>query len=295
MFAMPVAKTSRFVCAARCEIEREGIAADRLGQPEGRVAEASTFWASSPACGRRKPVEPGPDAEASEAGGVAGGHRFSSGRVLYRARRSYVGRATRGISMNRARLAVLVALATLGVRLRRPRGRRPATPARDGAWPASTTRACAPRPSEPASWLTYGGTYAEQRYSPLAQIDETNVAHARPRLRLRDEHHARPRGDAARRRRRDLHDRLLERRLRGRRAHRPAALEPRPGGAAPLRRARLLRRREPRRRALPGPRLRRHARRPAPGARRGDRRAGLVGGHRGPDASRTRSRWRRAW
>jgi PQQ-dependent dehydrogenase (methanol/ethanol family) len=29
---------------------------------------------------------------------------------------------------------------------------------------------------EPESWLTYGGTYAEQRYSPLAQIDETNVA-----------------------------------------------------------------------------------------------------------------------
>jgi quinohemoprotein ethanol dehydrogenase len=28
---------------------------------------------------------------------------------------------------------------------------------------------------EPASWLTYGGSYAEQRYSPLAQIDEHNV------------------------------------------------------------------------------------------------------------------------
>jgi len=28
---------------------------------------------------------------------------------------------------------------------------------------------------EPESWLTYGGTYAEQRYSPLARIDETNV------------------------------------------------------------------------------------------------------------------------
>jgi PQQ-dependent dehydrogenase (methanol/ethanol family) len=29
---------------------------------------------------------------------------------------------------------------------------------------------------EPENWLSYGGTYAEQRYSPLAQIDETNVA-----------------------------------------------------------------------------------------------------------------------
>jgi quinohemoprotein ethanol dehydrogenase len=28
---------------------------------------------------------------------------------------------------------------------------------------------------EPESWLTYGGTYAEQRYSPLARIDESNV------------------------------------------------------------------------------------------------------------------------
>jgi quinohemoprotein ethanol dehydrogenase len=29
---------------------------------------------------------------------------------------------------------------------------------------------------EPESWLTYGRDYAEQRYSPLARIDETNVA-----------------------------------------------------------------------------------------------------------------------
>ena len=29
---------------------------------------------------------------------------------------------------------------------------------------------------EPASWLTYGGTYAEQRFSPLHQIDESNVS-----------------------------------------------------------------------------------------------------------------------
>ncbi len=30
--------------------------------------------------------------------------------------------------------------------------------------------------AEPGSWLTYGGTYAEQRYSPLAKIDEHNVS-----------------------------------------------------------------------------------------------------------------------
>jgi quinohemoprotein ethanol dehydrogenase len=29
---------------------------------------------------------------------------------------------------------------------------------------------------EPESWLSYGGSYAEQRYSPLARIDETNVS-----------------------------------------------------------------------------------------------------------------------
>jgi alcohol dehydrogenase (cytochrome c) len=30
-------------------------------------------------------------------------------------------------------------------------------------------------PSEPGSWLTYSGSYAGQRYSPLKQIDRTNV------------------------------------------------------------------------------------------------------------------------
>ena len=30
--------------------------------------------------------------------------------------------------------------------------------------------------SEPESWLTYGGTYAEQRYSTLTRIDESNVS-----------------------------------------------------------------------------------------------------------------------
>ena len=50
----------------------------------------------------------------------------------------------------------------------------------------SPERAAAPRPlvddarllaaaDEPQSWLTYGGSYAEQRYSRLARIDASNV------------------------------------------------------------------------------------------------------------------------
>ena len=30
--------------------------------------------------------------------------------------------------------------------------------------------------AEPGSWLTHGRTYSEQRYSPLTQIDSTNVS-----------------------------------------------------------------------------------------------------------------------
>ncbi len=32
------------------------------------------------------------------------------------------------------------------------------------------------RAADPKSWLTHGGNYAEQRYSPLSQIDESNVS-----------------------------------------------------------------------------------------------------------------------
>ena len=32
------------------------------------------------------------------------------------------------------------------------------------------------RDADPKSWLTHGGSYAEQRYSPLSQIDESNVS-----------------------------------------------------------------------------------------------------------------------
>ena len=29
---------------------------------------------------------------------------------------------------------------------------------------------------EPGQWMTYGGTYSEQRFSPLKQIDASNVS-----------------------------------------------------------------------------------------------------------------------
>ena len=153
------------------------------------------------------------------------------------------------------------------------RGRRRA--ARRGATPTSRT-----------SWLTYGRTYAEQRYSPLAQIDERNVGAARPRLvRSTPDTHARPRGDAARRRTacstRPARWSVV---LRGRRAQRAAALDATTRRCrASYGRQRLLRRREPRRRALPGPRLRRHARRPAVALDATTGRAGLVGRHRRPE------------
>ncbi len=91
--------------------------------------------------------------------------------------------------------------------------------------------------SEPQSWLTYGGTYAEQRLSTLEQINASNVAQLGLACSLRHQHDARPRGDADRGRRRDVHDRLVERRLRARRADGQGALALRPEGAA-ARRAR---------------------------------------------------------
>ena len=72
-------------------------------------------------------------------------------------------------------------------------------------------------------------------------------------------------------RRRDVRDRLVERHLRDRRAHRQAALEVRPRSASQVRQHRLLRRRQSRRRVLQGQGLRRRARRPAGRARCGDR------------------------
>ena len=75
---------------------------------------------------------------------------------------------------------------------------------------------------------------------------------ARARVAVRDGDRPRPRGHAARRRRRDVHDRIVERHLRDRRAHRQAAVEVRPRSASQVRQHRLLRRRQSRRRVLQG-------------------------------------------
>ncbi len=79
---------------------------------------------------------------------------------------------------------------------------------------------------DPANWLTYGGTYAEQRFSPLTEIEADNVVAARPGLELRDGAEPRPRSDAHRGRRRALRERPLERGLGHRRAHRQGHLDP---------------------------------------------------------------------
>ena len=117
---------------------------------------------------------------------------------------------------------------------------------------------------------------------------------ARPGVAVRDRDRPRPRSDAARRRRRDVCDRIVERHLRDRRAHRQAALEVRPGSASQVRQHRLLRRRQSRRRVLQGQGLRRRARRPARGDRCGDRQGGVADDHGRSERSRTRSPARRA-
>ena len=59
---------------------------------------------------------------------------------------------------------------------------------------------------EPRNWLSHGRTYSEQRFSPLKQINTEQRRAARPRLVADLEpHRARPRSDADRRRRRDVH------------------------------------------------------------------------------------------
>ena len=149
--------------------------------------------------------------------------------------------------------------------------------------------------SEPAELAHLRRQLRRAALQPLAQIDASNVAAARPRLVLRHRAAARPRGDAARGRRRDLHDRLLERRVRGRRAHRASS-----SGAT----TRRCRARRPGiaccdvvNRGVAVYRGRVYAatldgRLQALDAKTGKPR--LVGGDRRPERARTRSRWRRA-
>ena len=42
--------------------------------------------------------------------------------------------------------------------------------------------------AEPQNWLTYGGTYNAWRYSPLDQINQSNVANLVPKWGLPDRH-----------------------------------------------------------------------------------------------------------
>ena len=129
-------------------------------------------------------------------------------------------------------------------------------------------------------WLSYGRDYYEQRFSPLDQINDKNVAQLGLAWQFETATQPRPRSDAARRRRRDVRDRIVERHLRDRRAHRQAALEVRPRSASQVRQHRVLRCRQPRRRVLQGPRLRRRARWPARGDRCGERQGRLADDHR---------------
>ena len=101
-------------------------------------------------------------------------------------------------------------------------------------------------------WLSYGRDYYEQRFSPLDQINDKNVAQLGLAWQFETGDQPRPRSDAARRRRRDVHDRIVERHLRDRRAHRQAAVEVRPRSASQVRQHRVLRRRQSRRRVLQG-------------------------------------------
>src|SRR5437867_9377908 len=71
--------------------------------------------------------------------------------------------------MPRAALATVIALTALACSSPPERAAAPPPLVTDDA----RLRAAA---DEPQSWLTYGGSYAEQRYSRLAQIDAGNVA-----------------------------------------------------------------------------------------------------------------------
>ena len=81
-------------------------------------------------------------------------------------------------------------------------------------------------------WLTFGGNYANHRYSPLTQITPENVEPARAAVDVPDRHARQLRDDAAGARQRALRHRPAERRVGDRRAHRPADLALSPRAAA---------------------------------------------------------------
>ena len=134
---------------------------------------------------------------------------------------------------------------------------------------------------EPQNWLAHGRTYDEQRYSPLDQINDGNVAklglawcfdtgttrglEATPIVVDGVMYVTGPGAWSG-----------------ARRGDGPRAVEVRPRGAARLGPLPVLRRRQPRRRGLEGRGLRRHDRRPPRRARREDRHQALGSQHHRP-------------
>ncbi len=75
-------------------------------------------------------------------------------------------------------LACLCAAALLAVACSRSEGPRPAQPPPPSSprvYGAVTSERLLDADSDPAQWMSYGRTYGEQRYSPLAQINTSNV------------------------------------------------------------------------------------------------------------------------
>ena len=145
---------------------------------------------------------------------------------------------------------------------------------------AVTTERLANAASEPNNWLTHGGTYLEQRHSPLTEISKDTLEPPRAGVVLRIRHLSRPGSDAARRRRRAVHDERLEQGVRAERRDRRADLELRPEGARRRGCESLLRRELARACAVRGQADHRDARRPAHRARPNDGRGGLEHRHR---------------
>ena len=137
--------------------------------------------------------------------------------------------------------------------------------------------------SEPQNWLTHGGTYLEQRHSPLTQINKDTLARLAPAWVFELDTNRGQEATPLVVGRRALYDERLEQGLRAERGDGRADLELRPEGAGSSRRESVLRRELARPRALHGQAHHRDAGRPAHRARPRDRRAGLEHRHRRPD------------
>ena len=126
-------------------------------------------------------------------------------------------------------------------------------------------------------WAAAGFNYAEQRYSPLTQVNAGNVAQLGLALGRRHARRARAGGDADRYRRQAVRDGSVVQGLRVRRRDRPTAVAVRSGCGQAEGRAGVLRRRQSRRRGVEGATVPRHAGRAADRSRRRHGRGRLVG------------------